>query len=281
MEEIEATILAKGAPNLTSDGRKVICSIAVSETHGLVRFYPLHVTEHKSIKIWTKAVFRCSRGKKDTRRESWRVDDYEITGAVESPQDKRDVLESCILHSGTVEPVAYQNEQRASIAIVKPHGLIGAELQPRHELKQFNESEDEDGFAMVQANFPYKPYVTWYPVQRDPQTKDPLRMQLVGQEVYEGMRKFSSTPFRVFENLRIGDVDYEHWMILGNINNRRNTWVVAHLHRQKKVQQADMLSSLWTTDGRREGWPYLMQEEGNARDAGPQMQFSFITDGTK
>lgn len=281
METIEAIILAKGAPNRTSDGRTVMCSIAISETHGLVRFYPLSITGHSDVSIWSKGVFACSKGAKDSRQESWRVASYEVTGKITDRGEKSAILDACVLQSGTEEPIQYQNEQRASIAIVKPFGCIGAELQPRVNAKSYCTGEGEDGFAMVQANYPFKPYITWYPIQRDCESKDPLRTHLVGQEVYEGMRHNIATPFRIFENMRIGDPDYQHWLVLGNMNNRRTTWVIAHLHRQKKVIQQDMLASLWIGDGRPKGWPYLKQEAGNAKDAGPQMQFNFTTDGTE
>jgi len=54
-------------------------------------------------------------------------------------------------------------------------------------------------------------------------------------------------------------------------------WVCPHIHRLKKTNIRTGLN-LQMSDGQNEGWPYLHQEETNAKDVGPQMQFSFITE---
>lgn len=272
--DIEAVVIAKGAPNRCRDGRTVMCAIAVSQSIGLIRVYPLSITQHDGIAVWTKVRFELADSKTDQRSESYKIVDWTVTGKIDNRQDKRDLLNDCILKSGTEDPIDYQNERRRSIAIVKSKGNIGASLEPR-DINDILPGSDEDGFALTQAEFPFKPYIEWRSIQ-DKQH----RTHLVGQEVYEGMRHNASTPFRVFENLHIGDQDYEHWLILGNMKDRRNVWVAAHLHRQKKIAQQPIFTNCKTFDGLPSGWPYETQEATNAKLVGPQMEFSFITQDT-
>lgn len=274
MQTIRATVIAKGAPNRCSDGRTTMCCIGASETHGLVRFYPLSVANHGSIKLWATADFDCCKSPKDNRDESWRIESVRVVGEIRRPEDKRQLIEDCVLRSGTIDPIDYQNERRKSIAIIKPNGPVGCALVPRENVSKVPPGTDEDGFAMSQSEYPFKPYIVWQSVQGKEH-----RSQLVGQEIYEGMRHYCSTPMRVFENARIGDPDYSHWLVMGNMKDRRNNWVVAHLHRQKKIASTIPLS-LPTATGRREGWPYCEQEVGNAKGAEAQKLFAFTMSDT-
>lgn len=272
--DIEAIIIAKGAPNRCRDGRTVMCAIALSQQLGLIRVYPLSITEHPDISIWTTVRLEIAKPSSDNRPESYKIVDWEVTGKVEDRQCKRDMLNDCVLNSGTDDPIDYQNAKRKSIAIVKCKGHIGASLEPRESSDLVN-GTDEDGFALTQAEFPFKPYIVWQSIQGKQH-----KTHLVGQEVYLGMLRNASTPYRVFENLHIGDQDYEHWLILGNMKDRRNVWVAAHLHRQKKIAQQPIFTSCRTFDGIPEGWPYETQEATNAKLAGAQLEFSFTTQDT-
>ena len=270
--EIEATIIAKGAPNRCKDGRTVMCAIAVSPTHGLMRIYPLSITGHEGVGIWTKAVFVLQKSTTDQRQESFKIIDCRPSGFVTDRIEKRDLLENCVLRSGDQDPIDYQNANKRSIAIVKSVGRVGISLVPRDTASDTIRGNDEDGFALVQAEYPFKPYIEWESIQGKKH-----RTHLVGQEVYEGMRRNASSPFRIFENMHIGDQDYEHWLVLGNMKDRRNVWVAAHVHRQKKTAQQSIFSNFKTLDGVPKGWPYEIQEEINVKTADQQMQLSFIT----
>jgi hypothetical protein len=262
MIHAKAVVLAKGAPNRCRDGRKVMCAIAVSPSIGLIRVYPLSVTNDYDISIWSQVDLRLEVSKTDNRKESYRVSDYTVTGKLKSPSEKRDLLESCVLDSGTEDPIDHQNRLRRSIAIVRSQGGLGASLIARQEAGEVSCGGDEDCFVVTQAEFPQKPYLHWTSKQGKSHTT-----HLVGQEVYMGMLRNQSTPFRIFENMHIGDRDYEHWLVLGNMKDRRNVWVAAHVHRQKKIAQQPIFSSLWITDGTSEGWPYATKEATDARFA--------------
>jgi hypothetical protein len=262
MIRTDAIIIAKGAPNQCRDGRKVMCAIAVSQSLGLIRIYPLSVKNDGDISIWSIVRLSLLISNTDNRKESYRVQEYEVVGQLKSAAEKLDLMESCTLQSGNQDPIDYQNERRRSIAIVKSVGPIGASLIARELVCDYAATSDDEGFVMTQADFPYKPYVMWTSKQGKSHTT-----HLVGQEVYMGMLHNQSTPFRIFENLRVGDRDYQHWMVLGNMKDRRNVWVAAHLHRQKKIAQRPMFTNLWITDGAESGWPYETKGAIAVRDA--------------
>ena len=269
--EINGTVVAKGAPNRCKDGSTKMCSIVVSDQLGLIRLYPLAVSADKDIRIWSRIRGQVRKSNTDQRTESFRVVDVEPIGSIDDPRAKADLMNSCVLRSGYVDPIEYQNERRLSICIVKSESALGAELEARTEVEPELCADIEDAWVMSQADFPYKPYIKWRSVQGASH-----RTHICSQEVYMGMKHNASSPFRVFENLHVGDADYEHWLILGNMRDRRNVWVIAHMHRQKKIASATNTSSL-TFDGDEKNWPYSQQEEINARTVEPQRTFSFTT----
>jgi hypothetical protein len=262
-------ILAKGAPNKTKAGLITMCAIGLNDDFGLVRLYPLTFDNNHDVSIWSVVDVIASRSKRDTRHEAWKVSETTVVGLVKDRNEKNSILESCVLRSGTTDPIAYQNENRSSICVVKTSLPIGFGLEPR--LNADEVSEESECWCMVQADYKFRPYLHWTSDQGSQH-----KTQIVAQEVYVGMLNNISSPFRVFENMRLGDQDYQHWLVLGNMKDRRNVWVCPHIHRLKKTECLTQ-SNLWISGGKSEGWPYLRQEEINAKDVGPQMKFAFTT----
>jgi len=270
--EINGIVLAKGAPNRTQDGRTTMCSIILCDELGLIRLYPLSVIKNQDVKVWTRIRCSVSRSQKDNRTEAFRLDvnDIDVLDKIESPDSKARILDSCILKSGDKDPIDYQNDRRASICVVKANGRIGCHIEAKEDTER-RASEDEDSWVMTQSEFPYKPYVSWKSAQGKQH-----KTHIVAQEVYLGMQKNASSPWRVFDNMHAQDPDYQHWMVLGNTKDRRNVWVMPHLHRLKKTSSVTTTNFLMN-DGESGSWPYSQQEEINAKYASPQMQFNFTT----
>lgn len=269
--QITGIVIAKGAPNRCHDGRTVMCAIVISKELGLVRLYPITVTADAGMNIWSRVQCEAVKRGTDCRVESFRVESITILDRIESASVKSDLLNSCILRSGIEDPIQYQNNGRKSIAVVKSTGSVGVSLDPQNPSAVDHTVDVDDAWVMSQKEYPYKPFLLWTSMQGGEH-----KTHLCSQEVYEGIRHNASTPFRVFENLHIGDPDYEHWMILGNMKDRRNVWVCAHLHRQKKTGSITG-TSLPMFGGQNENWPYSQQEEINARTVEPQKTFNFTT----
>lgn len=268
---ITGTVIAKGAPNRCKDGRTVMCAIICSDELGLIRLYPLAVSKESDIRIWSRVRCEITRSQKDVRVESFRVISSLVIGMVDDPNAKADLMNSCILRSGAEDPLKYQDGNHRSIAIIRPGINVGASLECRETDEVDHSIDTEDAWVMCQSEYPFKPYLLWKSVQGSNH-----RSHLCAQEVYEGMRHNAATPFRIFENLHIGDPDYDHWLVMGNMKDRRTVWVCAHLHRQKKTS-SNTATNLLMFDGPDENWPYLQQEAINAKTVEPQRTFSFTT----
>lgn len=265
---VTGTVIAKGAPNRCQDGRTVMCAIVVSDELGLIRLYPLNVSCNSDIGIWTRIKCDVVKRSTDNRIESYRVVSAIVTDRIHDSQIKADIMDSCILRSGTDDPIDYQDAFRRSIFITKPSGCLGAMLEARDTDIVDHNIDTEDAWVKCQSEYPFKPYLIWKSVQGKNH-----KSHLCSQEVYEGMRRNVTTPFRIFENLHIGDSGYEHWLVMGNMKDRRNVWVCAHIHRQKKTTSVGSLFF----DAPDENWPYSQQEAINARIFDPQRIFSFST----
>jgi hypothetical protein len=269
MIETDCIILGKGAPNICKDGSKTMCCIGLSSQYGLIRLYPLSVTQDGDVKVWSKLRIAMEK-RSDSRAESYRLVDHQFLGLIDSRDDKSEILNSCCLKSGIEDPITYQNKKQASICVVKPINRIGTLLEPR-DVEDSSDADESEFWVRPQCSFPYKPFIKWTSIQGGSHTS-----HLVGQEVYCGMLNNSQSPHRIFENMRVGDPDYEHWLVLGNMRSRRNVWVVVHLHRLKKTLSTIPLS-FTTTDGAKDAWPYLSQEGRNASDVDRQLRLNFTT----
>jgi hypothetical protein len=239
-----------------------MCAIAVSPTLGLIRIYPLSITNHADACLWAKVELQLRVADTDNRDESYRLIDYEVVGTIKNREAKRELLEACVLDSGDIDPITFQNSRRKSIAVVSSFGSVGVSMVAREPGGEVAAGTDEDGFAMTQSEFPFKPYIEWTSRQGSSH-----KTHLVGQEVYMGMLNNPATPLRIFENMHVCDRDYQHWIVLGNMKDRRNVWVAAHLHRQKKIAQLPMLGNSWINDGTPNGWPYETKEAMSVRFA--------------
>ena len=125
---------------------------------------------------------------------------------------------------------------------------------------------------MAQCETPQRPYVWW---RSDVGKKHDH--QLCAHEAYEWIRKNPSATSQLWANLRIEDIDYTKWLLVGNTKDKRNVWVVVHVHRLKKTPQQPMLENCLIGDGRPGGWPYLPLEDLRARrvaSTGQQLLFT-------
>jgi hypothetical protein len=244
--------------------------IELTEQFGLIRLYPFDVLDH--VRVWSVVDIDVSRHHRDHRSESWTFDTLDVTGRITEPFERRNILDSAVLRSGGDDPLRFQNSRRASIAIVRPAGRLGAAIDPR-DVSEDCARDGGTAWITTKDRVQHKALLRW----RSEQGVN-HESHLVGQEVYEGLRKNPSAPYSVFDNLRISDPDYQHWLLMGNMRDRPNVWVVVHLHRQKKIAQLPIVTSSWTADGRPEGWPYSEQRDRNVRSVdGRQAELMFTT----
>lgn len=268
--KIEGIILGVGAPVVCRDGKLTMCAILLSEKLGLVRVFP--IPAEKRFPVWATVDCEVERSATDNRNESYKLLSFNIIrDAIQDASYKREILNACILKSGGDDPIDYMNQGKSSIAMVKLEWNDGTEFTlSRREFDCSNDSEY--GWISAQSQFPVKPYMTWRSTQGKSHTT-----HLLGREVYETLRKNTSSPWDLFNNMKVNNPDYEHWLLLGNMKNRRNVWVGVHLHRLKNDLSGSIPLFSTITDGKPSGWPYCRQEEANVPFVGNQ-QLMFTTD---
>jgi hypothetical protein len=265
-ETITGVVLGIGAPNRTKDGRAVQCGIVLADEHGLCRIYADFGGVMNSVRVWDRV--RCSvhvhAG--DNRVESWKLLNAETLSKIESSEEKRGILNACVLPCGDEDPIDYLNRQRRSIGLIRQSTSgIGYGM----EVRDFDESPD---WVMAQCETPQRPYIWWRSLAGKKHDH-----QLCAHEAYEWLRKHPSNTSQLWANLRIEDIDYTKWLLVGNTKDKRNVWVVVHVHRLKKTTQQPTLASCSMFDGRPSGWPYLPVEELRARrvaSTGQQLLFT-------
>ena len=110
-------VLGVGAPNRTRDGSKTMCAIVLTEDLGFIRVYP--IPAEQKFEVWSNVVVAIERTATDNRPESYKLKYFEVHDRIEDRNQKRDILEGCVLKSGTDDPIEYCNSRRTSIALVK------------------------------------------------------------------------------------------------------------------------------------------------------------------
>lgn len=253
-ETIEGVVLGIGAPNRTADGRSVQCGIVLGDDHGLCRIYADFEPFMSSVSVWDRVSCLAHVHAGDNRAESWKLDAVHVTGSVQSSEEKRAMLDSCVLDCGDEDPVDFMNRERRSIGLVRQSVTgIGYAM----EVREFDESPD---WVMTQRETPQRPYIRWRSTAGKSHDQ-----QLCAHEAYEWLRKNPSNTSQLWSNLRVEDIDYTKWLLLGNTKDKRNVWLVVHVHRLKKTTEQRTLASCSITDGKPSGWPYLPLEELRAR----------------
>jgi len=266
----DGIVLGVGAPNQCRDGKKTMCAIVLCDTHGLIRVYP--IPAHCEFPVWSSISMDLERSLTDNRGESFKLISFELGKGISDSNEKRDILNACCIKTGTIDPIQYCNEQRSSVAIVKPaHHSISGSLSPRTPV--ISREDDEYSWVLTQGQHWQKPYIEW-----DSEQGVSHKTHIVGREVYMGLLNNPTSPWRVMENMRLLSPDYEHWVLLGNMKDRRNIWVGVHIHRLKKQTGGSIPHFFSILDGKPDGWPYLSQETTNVHIVDDQ-QLLFTTYG--
>ena len=251
--DITGIVLGIGAPNRAKDGRAVQCAIVLEE-YGLTRIYADYGGVMSRLSVWDRV--RCSVhiNKCDTRDESWKLVDAEVNDTVTKSSEKRSILNACVLPCGDEDPIDFMNRERRSIGLIRQAKTgIGYGM----EVRDFEESPD---WVMTQCETPQKPYIWW-----KSSAGKKHEHQLCEHGAYEWLRNEPSKASQLWANMRIEDIDYTKWLLVGNMKDHRNVWVVVHVHRLKKTTEQPTLASCSIADGMPSVWPYLPLEDLRAR----------------
>lgn len=226
-------MLGTTVPEPKSDGRIFVCSAGYSATlRTLVRVYPL--ARSGAPARWSVSTVKLERNPEDSRAESFKLagdrrpethhrinDMFRIDGMVPPPA-RADLLRKCVVGS-----IAEANERRMSLAIVQATDMnLEFEHNPKSpespQLALFPmEGEEPQGAR----RFPFIPRLRF----RD--ERGPHRLMLRDWGTYELMRKNNNLahitePARRTYVGKALHLDASCSLLLGNLNNQRNAWLV-------------------------------------------------------
>lgn len=206
-------------------GHKVCMAGYSHELNSLLRVYPLPVVN--PLKMRHRYVLGLCRNPSDSRNESWKMVDriaaYESTDCVSS-QAIKDVLKSCCSES-----IDQLNEQRLSLGVLRCESIEG-EFTLREncgttQLELFETCDYLFGAKAVKA----APYLRFSSGGKS------HRLQLREWGCYEWIRKNPSNCRQLWANLRLDRDDI--YLLVGNMANRRNVWLVISVFAYSKEQQ--------------------------------------------
>lgn len=221
-------MLGKTVPEPNSDGRVFVCSAGWSSEYGkLVRIYPL--ARRKSPPRWSRSVVRLERNPKDSREESWRIAADRTRPVHEGINRCFNVVEERVANSARPKllsrafrsSIDEANDQRISLALIRPVA------KPRLFFEHNPQSPDspalrlfdlDDGEPQGSRRFAYIPRLEFADADGT------HRLMLRDWGVYEFMRKYGDSRRHELERaLHLSD---DSVLLVGNLNNQRNAWLV-------------------------------------------------------
>ncbi len=219
-------MLGRTVPEDSKTYGKKVCSAGYSrQLKGFVRVYPL--TRWSKVRQWSICRIALRRNNKDSRGESWRLNDEEnesitITGKT-SNQIEYDFFES------KVTTIKRLNEKKASLGIIKPTQIApffkGKKPGSGYTIDMFSIDEEENDYSLPMIDFN--------------DDDSPHKLQVREWGCHEWMRK-GGDPSKLWGNLKLSDPNYEHLFFVGNMSNRRNVWLIISLIYREKISQGQL-----------------------------------------
>lgn len=220
--------LGTTVPEQMSDGRVVRCSAGYSvERQSLVRVYP--ISPFVRVPRWGKFRIHLDRNPKDSRAES-----YKLHGDRSNPEaltqqlvdecyvgDVRQSVRLADIDRYLVPSIAYMNERRMSLGVIVPE-LLGYSFEydklADSAVLQLPGMEHAPP-AWGRHSFPQRPRLQFM----DADGRHDLGLNEHG--CYEWLRK-GGEQRQLSENLHFGDTGRDVRLLVGNLCNQRNAWVV-------------------------------------------------------
>ena len=191
-----------------------MCSAGWSDyLEDFIRVYPLHI--ENGWQQWCKYSIRVYKTSRDKRFESFHIEPEFAPVRVTTQKTVSTKMRYAVLN----RVLQYSDDSITSIiatgrslGIVIPKRIVCAELAER---------DVDDDFG--ERSVPFKPYIKF----EDASGKSP-RIQLREIGAYEWCRKHPGVrnADKLWDNLRLGDPDYRHAFLVGNMTPRRQHWLI-------------------------------------------------------
>lgn len=215
-------------------GRKV-CSVFYSpELRNFIRVYPLMIDN--PVRMRYRCRLELTRNPNDNREESWKLKDpvnsiLDVQPSPKALQSDHDVFS--VLQKHEESSIQKLNLDRKSIGVVRAD-LIGRMKVNGGVIKP----EQKELFDDVYECFGYRPKCIPYLRFRDSGGIHEIQVREWG--VWEFIRKYPDKSLRVFDALGI-DKNPHNYLVVGNMLNRRNNWLVIACFKTEPVSSQQTL----------------------------------------
>ena len=235
-------MLGKTVPEPNSDGRIFVCSAGVSaELKTLMRIYPL--ARRDAPERWSVNRVQTERNPRDNRVESWKLAGDRSVGMHERINltfhrvgEVKEKDRATLLGKYVVPSIKIANARRMSLAVIHP-------LSTPHLRFDFNPSpSDVPRLALFDdeiikreptpdRRFPYMPRLEFW--DQDGEHKLMLR----DWGCFEFLRKYPERRDQLSDALHLGP---RSSLMVGNMNNQRNAWLIISVLQGLRDQQMTM-----------------------------------------
>lgn len=250
-------VLGHGAPNTLKKlgGRQGRCVCLWSKEKGYCRIYPV---PYQFLSDWQIIDVKVIKSNTDNRKNSYAVyhylEDWLDLGKniqfhwTKTPRGKRIkkklnrkewIQLSKELAKDTMSKII---EEKESFGIIKPKNIdLILEQNDKREKSggQLNLfAEDLDDLIMNQSDYRYIPKIV-YDCEGECTAKSQHKQKIVSWEAYAYMKKNPDSLKhceKIKKGYHIGDPNYEHYILVGNIKNYPKSYIVVKLIRFKKEE---------------------------------------------
>lgn len=258
----DIVVLGMAVPEQIKDGRKTVCVAAYHQDLGLLRVYPCRAD--MGLNRWRRISAYLERNPQDNRYESWKLmgpkdqwDSFSITVAGKIPPEERaDILER--IKSPCVNAI---NTARFSLGIIKPFAInkCWIDRNPSFEkpIQQGLSLKDSDQWISTKADYPFQPRVAY---QCSPECKG-HDQTILEWGAFEWMRKNPGEELKLLDNWKLLDSGYDHYLLVGNQRDRRNSFMVINMLWFKREQEdnPDLRQSDLFSNPLPRNWEYIRQ----------------------
>lgn len=209
-------MLGRTFPQQTKNNGITVCACGYSpEMRQFLRIYPLKLTD--KIPKWSICRLELERPKSESRVESWKVLQWENKG--KAKKDK----EFSLLEKLRKPSIKILNELKLSLGVLAPKE-IHCQLKPYDKADESHKQLAEQLNLFSSGKPIYIPkYIPYLHIVNEDGSRNNLQLREWGASEY--LRK-GYDPNKLFSAYNLDAKDYKHLLIVGNMKNFPNNWLV-------------------------------------------------------
>lgn len=222
--------LGLAVPEQIKDGRKTVCMAAYHADLGLIRIYPCRAD--MGLHRWQRFSAYVERNPQDTRYESFKFynsrdgwDSLSVSSQGIVSRDERLIL----LDKLKTTCISDINIARLSLGIIKPVDILSVwyDRNPLYtKPKQYPIAlVKSDEWVTTKSDYSLQPRIHY---RCHPNCKG-HNQTILEWGAFEWIRKNPGNEYQIIENWKLTDPQYEHFLLVGNQAQHRNSFLVINV----------------------------------------------------